>query len=348
MFEIQLVNKMNGRAHELKQVEKIRLMPIILLTNSYSKAPLDILNKELPNGFELISLNEANKKELIEKAGKADYLLVSGRIPIDKDVIDASTRLKMIQRTGVGVDTIDTKALKERGIPVYVNTGINSYSVAEHTLMLILAVLRKLPAADASVRRGTWLKQELGIQCNELRGKTVGLVGLGSIGTEVAKLLNAFNATVLYSKPSKLSDVEERELHLEYRSLPQLLREVDILSLHLPLNAKTRNLIGHKEISQMKKGAIIINTSRGQLINEEALITALKSGHLKGAGLDVYSTEPLPASNPLTHLENVVLTPHIAGITSESFQRMMGEAMTNIKVFHEGKIEMIESKRLEL
>ncbi|WP_372995829.1 2-hydroxyacid dehydrogenase [Lutispora sp.] len=321
-------------------------MPIILLTNHYSKGPLSIVEKELPEGFELVSLDKVCKEELIEKAGMADYFIVSGRIPIDREVIDAAVNLKMIQRTGVGIDTLDLAALREKDIPVYVNKGINSISVAEHTIMLILSVLRRLPYADSSVKKGDWAKQELGIQCNELNNKTVGLVGIGNIGAAVAKMLSAFEVKILYYKPVRLSECEERELNVQYCPIEKLLKEVDILSLHCPLTSETKGMIGGKEIASMKSSSIIINTSRGQLIDEEALINALQSGYIKGAGLDTYSNEPIPTNSPLLILENVVLTPHIGGVTYEAFQRMWREAMQNIKLFEEGKTDILIKHRL--
>lgn len=323
-------------------------MPVILLTNNYSKDPLSIIENQLPGGFTLITLDKASKEELLKKAGMADYFLASGRVPIDREVVNAATRLKMIQRTGVGTDTLDLEVLREKNIPVYVNTGVNSRSVAEHTLMLILAVLRRLTLVDASVKRGNWLKQELGIQCNELGGKTVGLIGMGNIGMEVAKMLRAFGVKILYYDISKLSEDKEQELNINFCSLSELLKKVDILSLHCPLNSRTEGMIGRKEIESMKSGSIIINTSRGRLIDEDALVDLLISGHIKGAGLDVYSKEPLPNNSPLLNLDNVILTPHIGGVTHEAFHRMIREGLQNIKFFDEGQLDIIESKRLHI
>jgi D-3-phosphoglycerate dehydrogenase / 2-oxoglutarate reductase len=322
-------------------------MPTILHTNYYTKEPLNILKKALPPGFELITLNEVSKEELIKKVPKADYILASGKLVIDKDVLQVASKLKMVQRTGVGTNTLDLGVIQEKGIPIYVNRGVNSRSVAEHTIMLMLSVLRRLPVVDISVKSGKWQKQELGVQCNELFGKTVGLIGLGNIGLDVVKMLQVFGVKVNYSKPSRLDESEERKLQLTYCNLADLLKQVDILSLHCPLKLETKELIGKKELSMMKKGSIIINTARGKLIDEEALIKALQTGHLKGVGLDVFENEPLHENSPLLSLNNVVLTPHIGGVTIEAFQRMMHEAMLNIKLFEEGKMEQLESKKLK-
>lgn len=321
-------------------------MPVILLTNHYSETPRSIVEKELPPGFTLLTLDKADKKELVAKAGQADYFLASGRVPIDKEVVAAASRLKMVQRTGVGTDTIDLKALDKQGIPAYVNYGVNAHSVAEHALLLILAVLRRLPQVDASVKRGEWRKQELGIGSQELHEKTVGLIGLGNIGKKVAGMLRAFGAKVLYFDLFKLSNTEETSLQVNYRPLPDLFKEADIISLHCALNEHTLGMIGDKEIAAMKPGAILVNTSRGPLVEEQALVKALQSGHLKGAGLDAFATEPPTKDSPLLTLSNVILTPHIGGVTFESFRRMMSEAMQNIRMFEAGNLETIESKRL--
>jgi len=322
-------------------------MSSILLTNFYSTKLLSIIEKDLPEGFELIYLEEADKRELIKKAGKAHYLLVGGSLEIDQEVIDAAVNLRMIQRSGVGIDKIDLELLKERAIPLYVNKGVNARSVAEHTIMLILSTLRQLPRADMSVRSGRWLKHELGVECRELNGKIVGLVGLGSIGMEVLNMLHAFGVTVLYFKRSRLTKSEEKYLNIKYMALPELLKQVDILSLHCPLSSETTGMISHSELAIMKAGSIIVNTSRGGLIDEDALLASLQSGHLGGVGLDVFSREPISESNPLLRHDKVVVTPHIGGVTLESFSRIMASAFNNIRLFEEGKAELIENKRIQ-
>ena len=323
-------------------------MPVVLLSNSYSSDPLRIVTEELPAGFDLLVLKKASKDELVYNARFADYILASGRLPIDREVVNASSKLKMIQRTGVGTDTLDLEVLKEKGIPVYINQGVNSRSVAEHTVMLMLSVLRRLPLTDSSVKMGKWLKQEMGIKCAELHKKTVGLIGLGNIGSLVAKMLQPFETNVLYFKRTRLDSNEEKRLGISYLPFSRLLERVEILSLHCPLNDSTEKMIGEREIAEMKAGAIIINTSRGRLIDERALAKALMSGHLMGAGLDVFTDEPLSKNNPLLSLDNVVLTPHIGGVTLDSFRRMIRDALNNIRLFEEGKLEQLESKRLKI
>lgn len=321
-------------------------MPSILLSNHYSAGPMEIVLNILPNGFSLITLNSVDQQELLNKVKDADYILASGRLLIDKEVIDNAVKLKMIQRTGVGLDNLDLKYIKKREIPVYVNQGINSQSVAEHTILLILAVLRRLPVVDARVKNGIWAKQEEGIRNSGLKHKTIGLVGMGNIGCSVAKILKGFNAQVLYHDRTPLSLKAETELNVQYCTFDELLKRSDVLSLHCALNSETLGLIGEKQLSIMKQGAIIVNTARGRLIDESALIACLESGHIKAVGLDVFETEPIDSNNPLLAFDNVVLTPHIGGITFDSFYEMISDAMNNIYLFEIGKLEEIEEKRL--
>jgi len=322
-------------------------MPVILLTNKYSDKVLSVVRNELPQGFDFISLHNADRDTLIKKAGEANYFLASGRVSIDKEVIEAATKLKMVQRTGVGTDTIDLNTLKEKSIPVYVNPGINSVSVAEHTILLILAVLRRLSQVNAGIKAGKWGKNDVGIECRSLSNKTVGIIGMGNIGKKVVKMLKPFGVKILYYSRSRLPEIEEKGLLIQYCDLPILLKQVDILSLHCPLTHQTKEIIGKSEIASMQYGAIIINTARGSLINEVALIEALKSGHIGGAGLDVFSNEPLGKDNFLLNLDNVILTPHVGGLTLETFSKMIRDAFNNIRLFEDGRFNLIEDKKLQ-
>jgi len=321
-------------------------MPKILLTNKYPEAPMELVRQALPEGFELLTLERVEKDELVKKVEDADYLLASGRLRIDYEVLVAAKRLKMIQRTGVGTDTLDIEAIKASNIPVFVNRGINARSVAEHTMMMIFAVLRKLPPIHRATAGGIWKKQEFGVQCHELYGKTVGLIGMGSIGTFVAEMLRPFGVKIIYYKRTRLSPKVEKNLGLVYRSFEDLLKNADIISLHCSLNESTQGMINKEAIQLMKKGAILINTSRGQLINEEALVHGLEEGKIQGAGLDVFAQEPVAREHPLLQMENVVVTPHIGGVTKEAFAHMMKEAFENIADFEQGNLEKINDKKL--
>ena len=242
---------------------------------------------------------------------------------------------------------LDKEEIKKRGIPVYVNAGVTSRSVAEHTLLLILATLKRLPQINDQVHKGVWKKQVSGVSTSELYGKTVGIVGMGHVGQLVATLLRPFGAHVIYTDVVRRSEAEEAELGLTYcNSFLDLLPQVDILTLHCPMVTENLEALNAKTIAMMKEGSIIINTARGKLINPDALYDAIKSGHIKAAGLDTHYEEPIKEGYKLAELDNVILTPHIGGLSYEAFHQMMHDAMENIKAFEEGKRGLIEKCRI--
>lgn len=324
-------------------------MPKILHTARYTGLPLEILQKACPEDFKVKTLDELSYDQLLKEAVDADYFLVSGRLPIDEAVLDAATHLKMIQRTGVGTDMLDKIHIKERGIPVYVNAGVNARSVAEHTMMLILATLKRLPQINDQLHKGVWKKQQSGVSTNELFGKIVGIIGMGHVGRLVASMLRPFGATVIYFDIARQTPDVERDLGLAYcDSFEQLLPQVDILTLHCPMVTENLEALNAQTIGTMKKGAIIINTARGKLINPDALYDALKSGHIRAAALDTHYEEPVKGDYKLAELDNVILTPHIGGLSYEAFEAMMVGAMKNIEAFEQGRLQEIEDKKLAL
>lgn len=325
-------------------------MPKILHTYRYTGRPWEILQSVVPEGYTIKTLDTPTYEQLVKEAEDADYFLVSGRLPIDKGVLDAAKKLKMIQRTGVGTEMLDKEEIKRRGIPAYVNAGVNARSVAEHTLALILSCLKRIPAIDKQVRQGIWKKQETGTSCHELYGKTVGLVGMGAIGRQVAEYLYVFGAKILYTDLRQLSSEQEQKLDATYiSSLEEMLPQIDILSFHCPLTPDNKEILNEKTLSMMKLGGIIINTARGKLIDETALFHALKKGRIRAAGLDVHYEEPISISNhPLSTLDNVILTPHIGGLSFETFHAMMKDAIENIIMFDKGDFQSIENKVLKL
>ena len=326
---------------------KNKIVRKILHTASYSGLPWDILRSVVPDGFSVETLDSLNRECLIRQAADADYFLVSGRLSIDAEVLEAAPHLKMIQRTGVGTEMLDLAAIKQRGIPVYVNAGVNAQSVAEHTLTLILACLKQLPRINKQTHSGVWAKQASGLQTRELHGKTVGLVGMGNIGRMVARLLNAFGAVVLYTDVFRQPDAVEKELGLTYfPTFNEMLPNVDILSFHCPLTPDNVEMLNVCTLSLMKPGAVVINTARGKLINPDDLYDAILSGRVLSAGLDTHYEEPLRGDNRLLELDNVILTPHIGGLSYEAFHSMMKGAMDNIVDFESGQLDRIEGKRL--
>lgn len=322
-------------------------MPKILHTARYTGLPLEILQKACPEGFTVKTLDELSYEQLVKEAVDADYFLVSGRLPIDKTVLDAAKNLKMIQRTGVGTDMLDKEEIKRRGIPVYVNAGVNSRSVAEHTLMLILATLKRLPQINKQLHEGIWKKQASGVSTSELFGKTVGIVGMGHVGQLVASMLKPFGAHVIYTDVVRRSQAEETELGLTYcNSFMELLPQVDILTLHCPMVTENLEALNANTIGLMKQGSIIINTARGKLINPDALYDAVKSGHIRAAGIDTHYEEPIKEGYKLAELDNVILTPHIGGLSYEAFHQMMHDAMENIVSFNKGNFDLIKNKQM--
>jgi phosphoglycerate dehydrogenase-like enzyme len=246
--------------------------------------------------------------------------------PCTAAMIEAAPRLKLIQKIGIGVNTIDLEAAKARGIPVCNLPGTNSRAVAELTLAMMLAALRRLPRFDASIRRGVWTDPLLEDGLGELGGRVVGLVGYGAIPRLLAPVLVAMGCRVIYTDQTPVPDALG-----EWRSLPALLAEADVVCLHVPLTAETTHLIDAAALARMKPGAVLINTARGGLVDQAALTEALLSGHLAAAGLDVFEVEPPDFAALLFRLPNVVLSPHVAWLTTGTFDRSFALAAENCR-----------------
>lgn len=317
----------------------------ILHTARYTGKPWEILKNVVPDGFEVKTLDEATYECLLREAVDADYLLVSGRLPIDEGVLSSAKHLKMIQRTGVGTEMLDVDAIRRHGIPVYVNAGVNAQSVAEHTLTLILACLKRLPQINQQTHHGVWKKQQVGVTTHELKGKTVGLVGMGNIGRLVAAMLQPFGAKVIYTDVVRQKDEVEVNLGLTYcESFEAMIPQCDILSFHCPLTKDNAEMLNRQTLAKMKQGAIVVNTARGKLIAPDDLYEALKSGCLSAAALDTHHEEPLKDGYKLVELDNVILTPHIGGLSYEAFHQMLADAIENIVDFEMGNLSEISDK----
>ena len=242
-------------------------------------------------------------------------------------VIAAAPRLKLIQHQGVGYDNVDVAAATEAGVPVGLTPEGTSIPVAEHVILLILSLYRNLLLANRTLRQGQWLQWELRPRSYDLRGKRLGIVGLGRIGREVAQRARAFECELLYHDAVRAPTDVEAELGVEYTTLDDLLARSDIVTLHVPQTDETRGMIGAQELARMKPSAYFVNSCRGGVVDEAALIRALEGRHIAGAGLDVFIYEPLPEDSPLCDLDNVILTPHIGGGTGTTRPLELGEAV---------------------
>jgi D-3-phosphoglycerate dehydrogenase / 2-oxoglutarate reductase len=259
----------------------------------------------------------------------ADIVFVMAA-PMPKEMLAEARRLRLIQKLGAGVDRIDLDFCREQGIGVARLQAGNSIPVAEHTILLMLATYRQLPQIDRRTRAGTWSKEDARGTHRSLQHKKVGLVGFGAIGKEVAKRLRAFDVNVLYYDPIRATVEVEQSLGVTYAGLDALVREADIVSLHLPLVPQTANIIDAQHIAAMKPGAVLINCARGGLVDEAALADALKAGRLFGAGIDAFSQEP-PVGSPLLGLDNTVVTPHLAGATLDNFATVVARSVETQK-----------------
>jgi len=266
-------------------------------------------------GFEVDVRPEITPDQLSRVIRNYDVLIVRSRTKVTRQLIERAERLKVIGRAGVGLDNIDVEAAEKRGITVLNTPEAPADSTAELTIGLILALARKIPSADRSMKEGRWLKGRL--KGWQLKGKTIGLIGLGNVGLRVARLAKAFGMKILFTKRTPPSPEVLKELEAEFVPLEDLLRRSDVVSIHVPLTEETRGMIGERELSLIKEGAVLINTSRGAVVDEEALLNALQSGRLGGAALDVYTVEP-PKDLRLIRLPNVVCTPHIGAQTDEA------------------------------
>jgi phosphoglycerate dehydrogenase-like enzyme len=257
--------------------------------------------------------------------------------PVTAEVLSSAPRLRLVQKIGVGVNTIDLEAARSRGVAVANMPGTNTQAVAEAALMLMLAALRDLPNFDrASRAEGSWssggVSRDRRNSMGELRGRTVGLVGGGAVASRLVGPLRALGARVVYADKS-----ERPDLGIERRDLDALLEESDVVSLHVPLTAETEGLMGRSALGRMKPGSVLVNTARGGLVEEAALLQALTNGRLRAAGLDVLAEEPPPPDHPFLALDNVVLTPHVAWLTRETLYRSFDVALENVRRLRDGR-----------
>ncbi len=308
-------------------------MEKIALVGPYSADVRSMLETRLKG---TMSIESITRESEFDRLAGVDYVILRV-FAMKRSVIEVMPKLKLIQRWGVGFDKVDIIAAGERGIPVAIAPGANSTPVSELAILFILALYRNLVKLHRGMAQGLWEKEKFIDNSFMIKGKTIGLIGCGAIGQQVAKKVQAFDATVMYYDAIRLPEIREQELHLTYRSLDEVLKASDIVSLHLPLLESTRGMIGQRELALMKPSAILINTARGEIIDATALIDALREKRIAGAGLDVFDSEPLAAESPLRNLDNVVLTPHVGGNTADMSLDMVDICLENILAVRDGQ-----------
>jgi phosphoglycerate dehydrogenase-like enzyme len=311
-------------------------MPRVLLIDPIPPPMVERLRPLFPASTDFGVVPTSSEEDLAQSGADAEILLVIRR-KVDARLLSYTPRVRLVQVVAVGYDNLDLGALQAAGVVAAYTPGANAEAVAEQTILLMLALLKRFVAAESAVRQGGWPTMELfQAGLGDLATATVGLVGFGNIGRSVAERLRPFGSRLLYQARHAVDPTIEQQFGVRYASLDDLLASSTIVSLHLPLTEATRGLIGEAELAKMPAGAFLINTARGDLIDEAALRRALVSGKLGGAGLDVLRDER-PGGNPFADLPQVIVTPHIAGGSRAALGRMLQMAMANVARFLRGE-----------
>jgi len=295
----------------------------------------DIIERELPPGFVATFTENTELAHLKAKLAAADYV-VFWDVGLPADLLNAAPRLKLAHKWGVGVENIDLAVARARSIQVARTPGSNAVPVAEFAVGLMIAIGRRIVMAHNSMLEGRWAKNDIWRRSIMLSGKTVGIVGLGAIGKEVARRLTGFGCKVLYNTRTRLPEAEETARSVAYRSLEALLKESDFVCLCCPLSPQTRGMIAAPQLAMMKQGSILVNVARGGIVVEA--VTALREGPLAGAAIDVFEPEPPDAANPLLHLDNVIVTPHCASTAFENSAHGVRHWLSNIARVARGEV----------
>ena len=299
-------------------------LPVVLIADKLAESTVEALGDQV----EVRWVDGPDKQKLLSAVGEADALLVRSATTVDAEVRAAAPRLKIVARAGVGLDNVDVDAATARGVLVVNAPTSNIHSAAEHAIALMLAAAREIPAADASLREHAWKRSSF--SGTEIFGKTVGVVGLGRIGQLVAHRLAAFGTRVAAYDPY-VAPARAAQLGIEMLSLDELLTRSDFISVHLPKTPETAGLLGKEALAKTKPGVIIVNAARGGLVDEEALAEAVRSGHVRAAGIDVFAKEPVTDS-PLFDLAQVVVTPHLGASTAEAQDRAGTDVAASVKL----------------
>jgi len=289
--------------------------------------------KLLEEKFEVVTAPDTTQETLIEMVKDVDAIILRTTSKITKEVIDNAPKLKIISRTGAGVDNIDLKAAAERGIVVCNQPGVNNVSVAEHAVAMILHLAKQLSKMDAAARNGNWGIRNKNLAV-EINGKTLGVVGMGKIGSRVAKMCSALGMKILAYDPYVSEELKQQ---YEFTTLERLFKESDFVTLHCPNTPETKGMITEALLYSMKPTSYLVNTSRGDVVDEAALIKVLKEKRIAGAGIDVFHQEPVSLDNELLKLDNVILSPHSAAMTREATINVAIGAVNAVIDFFEGR-----------
>jgi D-3-phosphoglycerate dehydrogenase len=306
----------------------------VIVTEPINRMGVEYLKEGNVNVIELPP--GSTEETLALHISEADGLITRGSIKVTRGLMEANPRLKVVGVHGIGCDHVDLVAAKELGKTVCNTPDALTVTVAEMAMALTLALLRNVVTSDKAVRKGQWSRKYSDLIGAELAGKKVGIIGLGRIGEATARRMQAFNAEVSYWSRTRKPE-SEKQYGFKWRELLDLLGESDIISLHIPATPETRHLIGVEQIEKMKDGVYIINTARGRVIDEEALIKALQSGKIKAAALDVFEKEPLSMDSPFCGMDNVILTPHLGASNLEGMQRMAVQVAEGVLRSIQGK-----------
>ena len=298
---------------------------------------VDVITSHNPDGWTTeVVPRDTPPDEQEALVNDVDFLMVYGA-PLHDDVLRAAEKARLVQLLAAGYDRMNLRLMAALEVPCSNNGGANSIAVADHAVMLMLALYKQQMHTDPATRAGKWSAPITGTNTFEMADKLVGVLGLGNIGRRVARRVQGFEARVQYFDVMPLSEGEERELGISHVSLDELFRTSDILTCHTPLTPQTRHIVNRERLALMKPTSVLINTSRGPVVDETALIEALQEGKIAGAGLDVFEKEPVDQDNPLLKMDNVVVTPHVAGTTWDTWFRRAAFAYENMQRVWDGE-----------
>lgn len=297
-----------------------------------------VINKFPTDEFviEMMTYNDSDEEKK-RKMAEADFVLFAPGRFVSDDILQHAKNVKLMQLWSSGYDKFNVEGAKKFGIPVANNGGANASAVAEHAVLLMLSVYKKIPDSHNRTITGNWKGNSHGLDMFKLEGKTIGIIGFGNIGRYVAKKLKGFDSNVVYYDINKADEMTEKDLGVQFMKLEDLLSKSDIVSLHLHANDNTKNIIGDRELSLMKKNSVLINVSRAQLVDQEALIKKMEDGYLLGLGMDVYMKEPTSGNEQLLKFSNIVATPHMAGSTRDTYEFVMDRILENFRRVAEGQ-----------